>query len=139
MLLLLNINDDIDEETIQMQELQVRNIRSKEKEEEYERKKEREKGKEKCLGFVDAKAMVGKDLLMLSVVVDIGGQSVAAGGVAVGGLDILRQVSHLPMLEAERDTSGKSLVQEARSSLRTRSSILEILGEGFRFWEKFLV
>ncbi|KAF3445904.1 hypothetical protein FNV43_RR11081 [Rhamnella rubrinervis] len=36
------------------------NTRSKRKEEEDERKR---KGKEKCLGFLDARAMVGKDLL----------------------------------------------------------------------------
>lgn len=63
----------------------------------YEKKNKRNWKKKKCLGFIDARAMVGEDLLALGIEVGIGRRSVAAGGVAVGGRVVLRRVSHFPI------------------------------------------
>lgn len=47
-----------------------------------------------CLGFVDARAMVGEDFLALGVDAGIGWLDVTGGGVAGGGGIVLGGISH---------------------------------------------
>lgn len=62
-----------------------------------------EKRKVACLGFVDARAMVSKDLLAIGVEAGIGGFRFAAGGVAVGGGVVPRRVAHLRRARANTE------------------------------------
>lgn len=70
-----------------------------------------EKRKVACLGFVDARAMVSKDLLAIGVEAGIGGFPFAAGGVAVGGGVVPRRVAHLRRATANTESLRCSEVQ----------------------------
>lgn len=50
--------------------------------------------KRRYLGFIDARAVIGKDLLAFGVETGIGGWRIAAGHVAVGGCVVLGGVYH---------------------------------------------
>lgn len=58
-----------------------------------------------CLGFVDARAVIGEHLLALGKYARIGWRSVTARCVAVGGRVVLRRVPHLPPKRRAEETN----------------------------------
>jgi len=72
------------------------------------KKIEREgKGRGKrCLGFVDARTMIGEHFLALGVDAGIGGLNVASGGVDGGGGIVLGRISHGGVGASEMELGG---------------------------------